>query len=136
MAKRMGFEGVVKYDTAGSTATTTLTIVRDVTLNLDPDRADVSDRASFINMTDAAGCTVSIDIEINNDNSNAFIATLLANTAAGTPIALLLEDYSGNTVFDGDVITSFNNTQPLRDGQRISFNCTPTDSEGRAPVFA
>ena len=136
MAKRMGFEGKVYTGAAGSTAATELTIVRDVTFNLDPDRADTSDRASFINMTDAAGCTVSIDIEINNDNSNAFIATLLANTAAGTPYAFKLEDYSGHTVFDGDCITSFNNTEPLRDAQRISFNATPTDSEGRAPVFA
>ena len=136
MAKRMGFEGKVYTGAAGSTAGTELTIARDVTFNIDPDRADLSDRASFINDTDAAGVSVSIDIEINNDNSNAFVATLLANTAAGTPTAIMLEDYSGNTVFDGDCITSFNNSQPLRDGQRISFNCTPTASAGRAPVFA
>ena len=135
MPRRIGYEGKVYTGTAGSTAATELTIVRSVTFNIDPDRADTSDRASFINSTGPAGVTVSIDIEMNNDNSNAFVATLLANATAGTLTALKLEDYSGNTVFDGDVVAGFNNDQPLRDAQRITTNCTPSNAT-RAPVFA
>ena len=46
MAYKLGMDAVIKYGVAGSTASTALTNVRNVTLNLEKGEADVTTRAN------------------------------------------------------------------------------------------
>lgn len=136
MAKRMGFEGKLYYGTAGTSAATELTIARDVSYRFEIDEADVSDRGSIINLVDVAGISFSLEFEINNQSTNAFVATMRAAVAAGTPLAFKTEDATSGFGVDGDFVFSDDEQQPLRDAQRLRLVCRPTDSEGRLPTWS
>lgn len=136
MPKRMGFEGKLYYGTAGSTAATELTIVRDVSYGFDAEYGDTSDRASIINMSDVVGINFDIEFEVLNNDDNAFVATARAAAAAGTPLAIKTDDISSGWGVDGDFVFSLAEQQPLRDKQTIRFTGKPTDSAGRLPSWA
>lgn len=136
MAKRMGFEGKLYHGTAGSTASTELTIARDVAYRFEIDEADISDRASIINLKDVAGVSFSLEFEINNQSTNAFVATLRAAVLAGTALAFKTEDATSGWGVDGDFIVMEDEAQPLRDAQRIKITAKPTDKSGRVPTWA
>lgn len=136
MAKRMGFEGKLYWGTAGSTAATELTIARDVSYKFENTEADISDRASLIDLFDVAGVKFSLEFEVNNNNSNAFIAAVRAATIAGTAMAFKTKDYSSGWGVDGDFIVSVDESQALRDAQRLKVTATPTDKNSRTPTWA
>lgn len=136
MAKRMGFEGELYWGTAGSTAATELTIARDVSYKFESTEADISDRASIIDLSDVAGVKFSLEFEVNNQNTNAFIAAVRAATIAGTAIAFKTKDRDSGWGVDGDFIVSVDESQPLRDAQRIKVTATPTDKNSRTPTWA
>lgn len=136
MTKLKGFDGILYYGTAGSTAATELTIARDVSYNFAPDEADVSDRASIINLKDVAGISFSLEFEINNDNANAAVAALRTAAATGGAIALRTLDESGGYGVDADFVIGLDESQPLRDADRIKVTAMPTDKSGRTPTFA
>ena len=85
---------------------------------------------------DVAQVKFSIEFEVNNDNSDAFIASVRAAAAGGTAIALLTEDYSGGWGVDGDFIISDDEGLPLADAQRLRLSASPTDKNGRVPAWA
>ncbi len=134
--KKMGYEGKFYWGSPGSTADTETTLVRDVTITIDPTLADVSDRGSIMDVQDVAGLAVSLEVEVNNKPNDAFVAALITAAASGGAMAFRTEDKDGGSGFDGDCVVSFSNPQPLRDAQRITFTATPTDKEGRYPTFA
>lgn len=136
MTKRMGFEGILYWGAAGSTASTALTIARDVSYKWESTEADVSDRSSLIDLSDVAGVKFSLEFEVNNDNSNAFIAAVRAATIAGTAIAFRTRDRTSGYGVDGDFIVSVDESQPLRDAQRIKVTASPTDKNSRTPTWS
>lgn len=136
MTKRMGYEGKLYYGTAGSTASTELTIVRDLSYKFEPDKADVSDRGSITNLMDVAGISFSIEFEINNQDSNAFVALARAAAATGGAMAFRTRDKTSGWGVDGDFIVSEDESQALRDAQRLKFTLDPTDKEGRIPTWS
>lgn len=131
MAKRMGFEGKLYWGTAGSTAATELTIVRDVNYKYESSFVDVSDRASIIGDNDVGQVGFTLEFEVNNDNSNAFIAALRAAVIAGTAIAFKTEDMTSGYGCDGDFVFGEDEDQPLTDAQRIKVSARPTQKSGR-----
>lgn len=134
--KRMGFEGEVYWDTAGSTASTELTIARNVNYTFDPDKADVSDRASIINLEDVAGVSIGLEFEINNQDTDSAVAAIRAAVLAGTAVALRTKDKENGWGLDGDFILSLKEDQPLRDAQRLAITASPTDKAGRLPTWS
>lgn len=136
MAKRMGFEGKLLHGSAGTTAATELTIVRDVSYSFEPTEADVSDRASIIDLVDVAGIKFSLEFEVNNQDSNAFVAAIRTAAATGGAIALKTLDKTSGYGVDGDFIVKLDESQPLRDRQAIKVTASPTDKAGRVPAWA
>jgi len=127
MTRRIGFEGKLYWGTAGSTASTELTIARDVSYSIQPTTADVSDRSSIIDHSRVAGVTVGLEFEVNNDNDNAFIAAVRAAAIAGTTIAFRTRDRTNGVGLDGDFNVGLDESQALRDAQRIGVTCTPNN---------
>jgi hypothetical protein len=136
MAKRMGFEGKLYWGTAGSTAATELKIARDVSYKLESTEVDVSDRNSIIDISDVAGIKFSMDFEVNNQSTDAFVAAARTACAAGTAMAFRTRDTTSGWGVDADFVISLDESQPLRDAQRIKVTCTPTDKNGRVPVWS
>ena len=135
MAKRMGLEGELYWGAAGSTASTELTIARDVSYKIETTEADVSDRSVYIDIMAPAGGKFSLEFEVNNQDTNAFIAAVRAAAWGGTAIAFRTKDKSGGYGVDGDFIVSVDETQALRDAQRIKVTASPTDINGRNPTW-
>ena len=133
--KRMGFEGILLWGAAGATGSTPLTIARDVGYRFEPTEADTSDRGNKIEMTDVAMVKFAIDFEVNNDDSNAFIAALRVAAATGGAIALRTRDKAAGWGVDGDFIVGDDEGQPLKDAQRIRVVAKPTDKAGRSPTW-
>jgi hypothetical protein len=125
--RRIGFEGKLYWGAAGSTANTELTIARDVSYKFDPTKGDVSDRASIIDYDRVCGVKFSLDFEVNNDDTNAFVAAARAAAAAGTTIAFRTRDKAAGWGCDGDFTISLDESQPLRDRQAIKVSVTPNN---------
>lgn len=132
----MGFEGKLYWGTAGSTASTELTITRDVSYKLDISEADVSDRGSIIGLSDVAQVQFSLEVEVNNQDTDSFISTLRTAVVAGTAIAFRTRDKASGWGVDADFIISTDEGQPLTDAQRIKFTAKPTDKNGRTPSWS
>jgi hypothetical protein len=135
MAKRMGFEGKLYWGTAGSTAATELKIARDVSYKLETTEVDVSDRNSIVDLSAAAGVKFSMDFEVNNQSTDAFVAAARVACAAGTAVAFRTRDSASGWGVDADFLISLDESQPLRDAQRIKVTCSPTDANGRTPTW-
>lgn len=136
MTKLKGFEGVLYYGTAGTTAATELTVARDVSYDFANEEGDCSDRASIVNIKDVVGIDFTLEFEIPNDNANAAVAAIRAQAAPGGSIALKTLDESGGYGVDGDFIISLSEAQPLRGMQMLKVTAKPTDKNGRTPSFA
>ena len=134
--KRMGFEGKLYWGVAGSTAATELTIARDVGYRFEPTEADVSDRASIIELVDVAMVKFALDFEINNQDTNAFVLAMRTAAATGGAIAFRTRDKSAGWGVDGDFIIGDDEGQPLKDAQRLRVVCKPTDKAGRLPSWS
>lgn len=133
--KRMGFKGQLFWGPGGSTASTELTIARDVNYNIDLQDDEVNDRSSIVNLYDAVGVDFGLDFEVNNKSNDTFIAAVRAAAFSGDAIAFRTKDFDSGFGFDGDFIVKVNETQPLRGAQRIKVTAKPTDKDGRIPVW-
>jgi hypothetical protein len=133
--RRIGFEGKLYWGTAGSTASTELSIARDVGYKFDPTRADVSDRGSIIDYSRVAGIKFTLDFETTNNDSDPFVAAVRAAAAAGTLIAFRTRDKTSGWGVDGDFNVSLDESQPLRDRQAIKVNCEPCN-DNRAVTWS
>lgn len=136
MAKRMGLEGKLYWGAAGSTGSTELTIARDVSYSFENSEADISDRSSIIDLVDVAGVKFGLEFEVNNQDTNAFIAAVRAASIAGTAIAFRTRDKTAGWGVDGDFVVGVSETQALRDAQRIAITAAPTDKNGRLPTWS
>lgn len=133
--KRMGFAGKLNWGAIGSSATTELTEARDVSYNIESTEADVSDRASIFDLMDVAGVKFSLEFEVSNLESSAFVAAARAAVVAGTGMAFVTADDYGGWGVDADFVISIDESQPLRDAQRIKIKASPTDKNGRTPEW-
>jgi len=142
MAKetKMGFEGVLNYGAAGSTASTPLTNCRDVTYTFTPEKGDTSVRGDgtgpIVNSSRVVAIAHSLTFNMVNKSDDSSLAALLVAAAAGTPVALRGEDYSGGKGPDFDYTLEVSNGQPYKGEQTFDFTAEPTDESGRDPALA
>jgi hypothetical protein len=133
--KRIGFEGRFLWGVAGGTGATLTNSARDVGYKFEPQEADTSDRSCKTELVDVAMVKFSIELEINNQDTDAFVAAVRAATTSGGAIAIRTEDKASGWGVDGDFIVGNDESQPLKDAQRLKLNFSPTDKAGRVPTW-
>ena len=136
MSIRLGMQAKLYYGAAGASATSELTNVKDVTLNLETGEADVSVRASEgWRATVATLKNGSVEFTmIWNTEDEGFTAIKNAyfnNTA----IALAVLDGEGGSGLDADFsVTNFTRNEPLEEAITVNVTVKPT-YVSRAPTW-
>jgi hypothetical protein len=125
--RRIGFEGDLFGGTAGSTATTAIDIVRDVNYKIESTEGDVSDRSDITDYARTTGVKVSLEFELNNEEGNAVISALRTAATTGATYALKTADKTSGWGIDADFNISLDESQPLRDAQRIKVTASPNN---------
>jgi len=136
MAVKLGMKAVLKYGTAGSTATTTLGNVRNVTLSLETGEADVTTRANQgWRATAATLKDGSVEFEMVWDTDDAGFTAIRNAWFSSEPLALAILDGPNGQGLDADfVVTSFSRNEPLEEAITASVTAKPTYST-RAPAW-
>ena len=136
MATKMGFEGLIYYGVAGSTASTAITNSLDISYSIDADKASTTIRGAGsvapIKTERVVAIGLTIEWTMLNRTDDATLTALRTAAAAGNAVAIRTKDYSSGKGFDGDVTLAQKDGMPLGGEQTFVFTATPT-SENRAP---
>ena len=122
MAIRLGMEAKIYHGAAGTTATSELTNVKDVTLNLETGEADVTTRGnSGWRATVGTLKDGSVEFEMVWDSDDSGFTAIKNAYFNNTPIALAILDYENGEGLDADFsITNFSRNEPLEEGVTVS----------------
>lgn len=135
---KMGFEGLLYYGAAGSTASTLLENTKDITINMEVERGDTTVRGTStsppIKTEDVTQRMVGIEFVMINDITDTSFAALMTAAAAGTGVALRGKDHTSGKGPDADFTLSVSAPWPLNGEQAITFTASPSRSYGRAPT--
>lgn len=138
MAIIQGYQGVLYYGTAGSTATNQLTNIKDLSITRDVTRGNTTVRGTgSVPPIETESVTIrKIQVEFNmiNDTADAYLTALRAAAAAGTAVALRGKDYSSGVGVDADFTLSEKDGMPLEGEATFDFTAVPTLSGGRTPI--
>ena len=131
----LGLNCVLYRGTAGQTATTEMTNVKDVELNLTTGEADITTRAAngwraYAATLKEASLTFQMNYEADDTDLTAIQTAFMNNSA----ISFLVGDDKGNGLDADFVITEFNIPQPLEEAVTVSVTARPTLST-RAPSW-
>lgn len=133
----MGFQGLIYYGTAGSTATTQLTNVGDINYNLDAEKGDTTVRgtgsAPPIKTDSITALGIQIEWDMIHDITDTSLAALLSAAFAGTGVAIRTKDYASGQGFNGDCSITVQDGMPLKGQATKKFTATPCRDYGRAP---
>lgn len=110
-----GYAAKLYVGTAGSTAGTEVSIVRDATVSMEAAEADDTTRGGGgWGSTSVTIRKATVEFEIRYDPAAAGFATIRNAYDAGSAIALCPRDSAGGSGIDADfVISNFSNPQPL-----------------------
>lgn len=137
MTQYMGFEGKLYIGTAGSTAATLLTNVRDVQIARSTNKGNTTVRgdgtAPPVETQRVTRRIQSITWQMINDSDDTELETLRVADAAGTPVAVRMKDSATGKGFDGDCIIEISEGQPLDGEQTFDITAVPTRESGRDP---
>lgn len=133
----MGFEGMLYYGVAGSTATTLLTNCRDITLSTDKEKGNTTVRGDStgppVETEDVTILKVQIEFVMLNSKTDTALAALKVAENSGNAVALRAKDHASGAGPDADFTLSASKPWPLNGEQVITFTATPTRGYGRAP---
>jgi hypothetical protein len=90
------------YGTAGGTATTLITNVKDLSLKMKKGEAKVDSRASRYSKKKGSLKEVEVEWEMNDDSSDPALAAIIAAFISDTPLAFLIKDAQDGHGIDGD----------------------------------
>ena len=135
---KMGFEGLVYYGTAGSTASTQITNRDECTIDTDPEMAEttVAGAGSSVPMKSEAPVAVgwSMTLGMKNTGSDSVVEALRTAAAAGTPVAIRMKDHSSGKGYDGDCNVKDSSDRGMKGTQTSSFTFTPNNAS-REPQY-
>ncbi len=139
LAKRMGFEGLIYQGSAGSTAATQMTNIRDITESFGTETGDTTVRGDGssppITTKRVTGRTYSLKFNMTEKSDDTSLAALKVAAAAGSPVAIRTKSYTSGTGIDMDmVITAVENGKPLKGEATLDFTLEPND-DNRTPQF-
>ena len=131
----LGLHCVLYRGEAGQTASTEMTNVKDVELNLTTGEADITTRAAngwraYAATLKEASLTFQMNYEADDTDLKAIQTAFMNNSA----ISFLVGDDKGNGLDADFVITEFNIPQPLEEAVTVSVTARPTLST-RAPSW-
>lgn len=130
---KLGLDAKLLRGEAGTTGTTVVENVKDVTLSLESGEADVTTRktggwrASAATLKEAS-LEFNILYDTEDEDYTAFANAYFNNT----PIALFVTDGDGNGLDADFSITGFTINQPLEEAMNVDVTAKPTAST-RAP---
>lgn len=132
----LGFEGKTYRGTAGSTAATEITNIKNCTLQIDAGEADATTRASNGWKWTIPGLfDASIDFEMVVDTEDPNFTAIQTAFFARTPMAFLFLDEEGGEGLDADfAIMGFSKPQETDQAQTVKVTLKPTYST-RAPAW-
>jgi len=138
---KMGFEGVLWYGAAGSTATTTqLVNARDITFPRMSEKGDTTVRGDgsgpVVNSSRVTAIDFSITFLMLIKSDDTALEALRVAEAAGTPVALRGLDFAAGKGPNMDFILEASQGMPYKGEATIEFTATPTDESGRDPAVA
>ena len=142
--KRMGWEKLLYYGAAGSTAATHVDAnVTDIEVKVDWDYAETPDRGDGTKVPEMTkepvGVATEVSFKMIYKDGDANVAAFLAASRNNpkTAKAIKVVRYTGgDTEVNGDYYIDDEAAGALKDGQEITFTCHPTDSAGRKPIIA
>jgi hypothetical protein len=136
MAIKLGMDAKAYYGEAGTTATTELTNIKDLTLNLETGEADVTTRgnqgwrATIATLKDG-----SVEFEMIWDSGDAGFTAIKTAYFTNSPLSLAILDGENGEGLDADFsITNFSRNEPLEEALSVSVTAKPTYST-RAPAW-
>jgi hypothetical protein len=136
MSIRLGMQAKLYHGTAGATATTELTNVKDVTLNLETGESDVTTRAS--NGWRATIATLkngSVEFTLIWDPDDAGFTAIKDAYFGNSAIAMAVLDGEGGSGLDADfAVTNFTRNEPLEEAITVNVTVKPTYVT-RAPTW-
>ena len=131
----LGLEAKLFYGAAGSTASTEMTNVKDVTLSMETGEADVTTRAAEgWRLTAATLKEASVEFEMVWDPSDGGFGAIKEAYFKAEPLALFVSDGNNNGLDADFVVTSFSRSEPLEEALTVSVTCKPT-LVNRAPTW-
>ena len=135
MAIVLGLNAKLLRGAAGSTGSTEVKNVKDLTLNLESGEADVTTRATGGWRASAATLQeASLEFGILYDTEDADFQAFQSAYFSNTPISLFITDGSGGGLDADWSITAFTVEQPLEEAVSVSITAKPTAST-RAPAW-
>lgn len=134
--EKFGFEAKMYYGTAGSSAASELSIVRDVTLNVESTEAETTTRGTGGFKTYAAGLKdATVEFNMKWDPSNAGFEAIRDAYVGRTAVALKILDGAAGEGLDADfVITKFNRSENLDEKIEVAVTARPC-MDTRAPAW-
>ncbi len=131
MATLMGFEGILKTGTKGSSATNAITTVRDVNYEFSTEKGETSSRgdgtAPPMKSERVTQIMSKITFTMINKTSDTNLTAMLTAAATGNPVALRMLDYTSGKGFDGDVILDYKRGEPYKGEQTLDFEAVPNN---------
>lgn len=138
-ATRMGYEGILKYGTAGSSAATLVTNCVDLDYDTSVTRGNTTVRGAGtsppIGTSRVTGIKPTITWKMLNKPADTTLAALIAAARTGAAVALRTISHDTGKGFDGDVTLEVKNGMPLDGEATYEFSAEATDDEGRAPLL-
>lgn len=135
--KKMGFEGQLLYGEPGSTGSTLLTNVTDISITTDKEKGKTTKRGDgSAPPVETESVTVrkwSCEWTMLHDITDTALEALRVAEASGTAVALRMLDHAAGKGFDGDVTLSMADGRPLNGEATLKFTATPNDDYGRDP---
>lgn len=139
MANKIGIEAKLLIGNPGSTGTTELKNVKNVSLNLEKATADITTRAaSGWRVKKATLKEASVEFEMNYDTEDAGFTSMISAFLGNSAVAIFVSDGDGKGLDADWDITNFSIEQPLEEAISVSVTAEPTDiggSSGRAPTW-
>jgi hypothetical protein len=143
MALKLGRNGKLYYNagTYGSPTWTEVTLVRDVTTNLDSEVADADHRGAGVFGADVVvKLKAGVDFEILWDPANAVFSVLLAAYLAGSSVDFLVLDGAVGTTGSQGVratcqIHKFTRAEALKDVIKAQVSIAPTYAANAAAWY-
>lgn len=135
MAYKLGLDAKLFFGTAGTTASSEMTNVKDVTLNLESGEADITTRAAEGWRISAATLKeASLEFEMVWDTQDAGFKAIKNAFFNNSAVALFASDGDGNGLDADFVVSSFSRSEPLEEALTVSVTCKPTLID-RAPTW-
>lgn len=127
MAVRVSLDAKLYYGPAGSTATTLINTVGDVTLSLKKSETKISSRASRWALVKGALKEADVSFEVVDDSTDGSMQAILAAFMSDTPMAFLIKDAADGEGLDADFeIIGADRDEKLEDAIKYKFTIKPT----------